>query len=108
MIFIESRRLLESLLLDRQDKALVIGIEFESVPRNRKELVTHSHKTAKRHYGIGDASGRHIDHDVFDFPEMLARFILHPVVLERIGCHHAWTWSVAFEIGGVGLFPALP
>src|SRR5204862_1875919 len=72
-LFIESSRVLESLIVDTRLEVRFVGLGImhhsQRMERYSKQLIAHPQKTAKCHGCVTDFSGINIDDDVFDFPK---------------------------------------
>src|SRR6266508_3056654 len=66
VVFIESWSSLKGLFTDIEDELLVLLIEGECSPWNRKEFVTHPKKSTVRQHGVGYPATRRIEHDFVD------------------------------------------
>jgi hypothetical protein len=68
---IETGSVLEQLFVDVQDELPVSGAHLKGTPRNGKQFVTHTEESPEGKNRISDAALLHVDHRMFDFPEIL-------------------------------------
>src|ERR1035441_4192717 len=69
---VKSRRLFQKLFLGIQNQPLLDCVDRKSLPRNGKQFVSHTQKTAERQNGIGDPPMIQVDHELLDLAQVFA------------------------------------
>src|SRR5215831_11233253 len=72
VILVESRRVLEALLVHVQDESLVLTRELHRLHRHCEQLVPHAEESAEREDRVADAAELRIDHQILDLAQVLA------------------------------------
>ncbi|MDF3036739.1 MAG: hypothetical protein K0S28_2013 [Paucimonas sp.] len=86
-LLIETRSVVETILVDIQHEAFAVGIQGQGFPRDGEQLIPQAEYAAEGQHGIRNSAAAHIDHDVFDVSEVFTIQVDHLVALQRVRRH---------------------
>src|SRR5450830_874835 len=95
LVLVESRGVLEALLLHIQYETLVHRVKRQCSPGYREKFLAHTEETAKGQDCIAHSATAHIEHDFLDVTKIFIFLVVHVIANERVSTHQFWTWSLA-------------